>query len=99
MPRQARRSFSASVLDFIRPLTAVSPSSFSSIQSLYEKRLATYPRTDSRYLTEDMAEGLPALCSTEAGAFSVPFQPADATVRPLVIKEAPPQSNVTAVSA
>jgi DNA topoisomerase-3 len=38
------------------------------LQSLYEKRLATYPRTDSRYLTEDMAEGLPALCSTVAGA-------------------------------
>ena len=26
------------------------------LQSLYEKRLATYPRTDSRYLTSDMAE-------------------------------------------
>ncbi len=25
-------------------------------QSLYEKKLLTYPRTDSRYLTEDMAE-------------------------------------------
>ena len=25
-------------------------------QSLYEKKLITYPRTDSRYLTEDMAE-------------------------------------------
>lgn len=34
------------------------------LQSLYEKRLATYPRTDSRYLTEDMAECLSALCST-----------------------------------
>lgn len=40
------------------------------LQSLYEKKLATYPRTDSRYLTEDMAEGLPALCSTVAGALS-----------------------------
>ena len=40
------------------------------LQSLYEKRLATYPRTDSRYLTEDMAEGRPALCSTVAGALS-----------------------------
>ncbi len=26
------------------------------LQSLYEKRLATYPRTDSRYLTDDMEE-------------------------------------------
>ena len=40
------------------------------LQSLYEKRLATYPRTDSRYLTEDMVEGLPALCATVAGALS-----------------------------
>ena len=27
------------------------------VQSLYEKKLCTYPRTDSRYLTEDMAGG------------------------------------------
>lgn len=30
-------------------------------QALYEKKLVTYPRTDSRYLTEDMEEGLPEL--------------------------------------
>lgn len=40
------------------------------IQLLYEKKLATYPRTDSRYLTEDMAAGLPALCQTVAAALS-----------------------------
>jgi len=40
------------------------------LQSLYEKKLATYPRTDSRYLTEDMGEGLDALCRTVAGVFS-----------------------------
>lgn len=40
------------------------------LQSLYEKKLATYPRTDSRYLTEDMAEGLPGLCEKTAKAFS-----------------------------
>ena len=28
-------------------------------QSLYEKKLVTYPRTDSRYLTDDMAPALP----------------------------------------
>lgn len=39
------------------------------IQLLYEKKLATYPRTDSRYLTEDMEAGLPALCETVAAAF------------------------------
>ena len=38
------------------------------LQRLYEKRLTTYPRTDSRYLTEDMADGLPALCQAVAGA-------------------------------
>ena len=36
------------------------------LQSLYEKKLATYPRTDSRYLTEDMAAGLPVLVETVA---------------------------------
>ncbi len=30
-------------------------------QSLYEKKLITYPRTDSRYLTSDTAGGLPEL--------------------------------------
>ena len=30
-------------------------------QSLYEKKLLTYPRTDSRYLTDDMAGMLPGL--------------------------------------
>lgn len=39
------------------------------LQSLYEKRLATYPRTDSRYLTEDMEAGLPGLCEALAGVF------------------------------
>ena len=40
-------------------------------QALYEKKLVTYPRTDSRYLTEDMAAGLPALVEAVAGA--LPF--------------------------
>lgn len=35
-------------------------------QSLYEKKLCTYPRTDSRYLTGDMADGLPVLVNTIA---------------------------------
>lgn len=30
------------------------------LQALYEKKLCSYPRTDSRYLTEDMEENLPA---------------------------------------
>ncbi len=31
------------------------------MQSLYEKKLLTYPRTDSRYLTDDMAAGMTEL--------------------------------------
>ena len=38
------------------------------LQSLYEKKLCTYPRTDSRYLTSDMADGLPVLVNTVAKA-------------------------------
>lgn len=40
------------------------------VQLLYEKKLCTYPRTDSQYLTEDMAAGLPSLCETVAAVFS-----------------------------
>lgn len=40
-------------------------------QSLYEKKLITYPRTDSRFLTEDMAASLQGLMSAAAGAFDV----------------------------
>ena len=40
-------------------------------QSLYEKRLITYPRTDSRFLTEDMAASLPGLVANTGGAFAV----------------------------
>ena len=35
-------------------------------QSLYEKKLATYPRTDSRFLTEDMAANIPVLVNQAA---------------------------------
>lgn len=31
------------------------------VQNLYEQKLCTYPRTDSRFLTEDMESGIPAL--------------------------------------
>ena len=36
-------------------------------QSLYEKKLCTYPRTDSRYLTDDMENGLKAIVICAAG--------------------------------
>jgi DNA topoisomerase-3 len=38
-------------------------------QSLYEKKLITYPRTDSRYLTEDMKSNTPAVVNASAGFF------------------------------
>ena len=40
-------------------------------QSLYEKRLITYPRTDSRFLTEDMAASLLGLVTDTGKAFAV----------------------------
>lgn len=42
------------------------------LQNLYEKKLCTYPRTDCRYLTSDMAEGLPVLVNLTANA--MPFR-------------------------
>ena len=41
-------------------------------QSLYEKKLATYPRTDRRFLTHDMASVLPNLVQTVAAL--LPFE-------------------------
>ena len=40
-------------------------------QSLYEKRLITYPRTDSRFLTDDMAASLPGLVTDTGRALAV----------------------------
>ena len=44
------------------------------VQSLYEKKLCTYPRTDSRYLTDDMADGVNAVvdCSVSICKMSAP---------------------------
>ena len=42
------------------------------LQNLYEKKLCTYPRTDSRYLTGDMADSLPVLVNLVANA--MPFR-------------------------
>jgi DNA topoisomerase-3 len=54
------------------------------VQSLYEKKLCTYPRTDSRYLTEDMADGVNAvvvcsvgICNEAAPAVVLPRQICD----------------------
>ena len=40
-------------------------------QALYEKKLVTYPRTDSRFLTEDMEPGLPDLVRQTAAHFGL----------------------------
>ena len=40
-------------------------------QNLYEKKLVTYPRTDSRYLTSDMADMLPTLVELVFSAFPI----------------------------
>lgn len=37
------------------------------VQSLYEKKLCTYPRTDSRYLTDEMRGGVKAIAICSAG--------------------------------
>lgn len=37
------------------------------LQSLYEKKLCTYPRTDSRCLTGDMVSSVPELVRISAG--------------------------------
>lgn len=36
------------------------------LQDLYERKFTTYPRTDSRFLTDDMAEKVPALVAVAA---------------------------------
>ena len=45
------------------------------LQSLYEKKLVTYPRTDSRFLTEDMEAQIPKLAKEmyeKFGLFGIP---------------------------
>lgn len=44
-------------------------------QSLYEKKLVTYPRTDSRYLTDDMKDTVPDLIKTVIAVFPVVQHP------------------------
>ena len=56
------------------------------VQSLYEQKLCTYPRTDSRYLTDDMEDSVRgiALCAAniagaDAPAVAVPGQVCDSS--------------------
>ncbi|MFI3326009.1 MAG: DNA topoisomerase 3 [Clostridia bacterium] len=39
-------------------------------QSLYEQKLVTYPRTDSRFLTNDMVDSVPAVINASVGVFT-----------------------------
>ena len=41
------------------------------LQALYDKKFSTYPRTDSRYLTDDMEAGVPALVEAAASICGV----------------------------
>ena len=52
-----------------RQLGFTAEQTLSYAQSLYEKKLVTYPRTDSRYLTSDMSESTPAVAKVAAGIF------------------------------
>lgn len=61
--------------DANRVLGYTSQQTLDYLQALYEKKLCTYPRTDSRYLTDDMEGGVNALalccvgiCGTEPPA-------------------------------
>ena len=50
------------------------------LQSLYEKKLATYPRTDSNYITDDMADTAKKLIESVYGVYEkIPHMPTDVT--------------------
>ncbi|MBO4797606.1 MAG: hypothetical protein J5494_02370, partial [Candidatus Methanomethylophilaceae archaeon] len=53
--------------DANRQLGFTAQQSLDYLQSLYEKKLVTYPRTDSRFLTDDMEDGVKALVLCSAG--------------------------------
>ena len=50
----------------------------SAVQNLYEQKIITYPRTDSRFITEDMAEGISALVIDVADV--LPFSAGDLNI-------------------
>ncbi|MCD7752121.1 MAG: DNA topoisomerase 3 [Lachnospiraceae bacterium] len=52
-------------------------------QALYEKKMVTYPRTDSRYLTDDMAEKIPGLVNASAWLFAQ-TAPEEISVEPII---------------
>ncbi len=52
------------------------------LQGLYEKKLATYPRTDSRYLTDDMGAAAEQAAGAATTAFADIFVAADFAFEP-----------------
>ena len=52
--------------DANRVLGYTSQQTLDYLQALYEKKLCTYPRTDSRYLTDDMEGSVPGLVAAAA---------------------------------
>ena len=52
----------------------------SCVQNLYELKIVTYPRTDSRFVTEDMAAGIAPLATEVAEA--LPFSVGTLNIRP-----------------
>jgi len=50
----------------------------SAVQNLYEQKIVTYPRTDSRFITEDMAGGIPSLVQNVAAV--LPFMASTVTI-------------------
>ena len=53
------------------------------VQNLYEQKLCTYPRTDSRYITEDMVDGISPLVLETAAA--LPFSVGELKITPAQI--------------
>lgn len=45
------------------------------VQSLYEKKAVSYPRTDSRYLTGDMKADMPKILASLSGQFATQIAP------------------------
>ena len=54
------------------------------LQELYEEKLVTYPRTDSRYITSDMEKSVGDLLETLAAGFSVAGKAEERNVQRLI---------------
>lgn len=57
--------------DANRLLGYTAQQAFDYLQSLYEKKLCTYPRTDSRYLAEDMCKTVPEIVKIASKLYNI----------------------------